>query len=371
VSAVGIVTLGGYTNFGNRLQNYALQEVLKSLGVERVEAIHGLPRAESRLVRAKRLALTPPQALFERIRQRGAGIRPDTYSCPPERQAAIRAFSEEFIHSAPSGFQDMGGDELARYGHFVVGSDQVWNPAYTHVNPGWFLSFAPASKRIAYAASFGVPSIPQYAAGRYRKGLRGLTAVSVREERASELVRELTGMDAPVVLDPSMALDPDRWKELARRPERLSQGGYVAKFMLAAGDGTPASGADLSGVEAFARKKGLEVVDLHDPVDAELLAMGPLEFIGAVQGSELVVTDSFHTAVFAVLFHRPFLLVGRGAMNSRFETLLSHTGLTGRFLAEAEDLDEAAEIDWAAVEARLATAREKSLRFLIAAVAGR
>ncbi|AQP45752.1 polysaccharide pyruvyl transferase family protein [Tessaracoccus flavus] len=364
MSAVGIVTLGGYTNFGNRLQNYALQEVLKSLGVERVEAIDGLPRAESRLVRAKRLALTPPQELFERVRQRGAGIRPDTYSSPPERQAAIRAFSEEFIQVAPAGFQDMSTEELALYSHFVVGSDQVWNPAYTHANPEWFLSFAPEGRRIAYAASFGVPSIPKYAAGRYRNGLRGLTTVSVREERASELVRELAGLDAQVVLDPTMVLEPSRWHELARRPHRLSGGGYVAKFMLAAGDGTPASGADLSGVEGFARRKDLEIVDLHDPIDPELLAMGPLEFIGAIQGSELVVTDSFHTAVFAVLFHRPFLLVGRGGMNSRFETLLSHTGLTDRFLAQADNLDGATEIDWSAVDDRLATARSKSLGFL-------
>ena len=28
---IGIITLNGYVNYGNRLQNYALQEVLKSL----------------------------------------------------------------------------------------------------------------------------------------------------------------------------------------------------------------------------------------------------------------------------------------------------------------------------------------------------
>ena len=31
---VGILTLNGYQNYGNRLQNYAVQEVIKSLGFE-------------------------------------------------------------------------------------------------------------------------------------------------------------------------------------------------------------------------------------------------------------------------------------------------------------------------------------------------
>src|SRR5699024_7652075 len=35
---VGIITLNGYFNYGNRLQNYALQEILKDLGFE-VETI--------------------------------------------------------------------------------------------------------------------------------------------------------------------------------------------------------------------------------------------------------------------------------------------------------------------------------------------
>lgn len=371
MSAVAIVTLGGYTNFGNRLQNFALQETLLSLGATTVETLHGVPRGESRSVKAQRLALTAlsrPQELLGRIRGRRSAAGPDRYTCPPERQDAIRAFSDEFIRQAPTAFKDMGQADFDRYSHFVVGSDQVWNPAYTHVNPEWFLSFAPRGRRIAYAASFGIPSVPRYAASRYRRGLRGLAAVSVREERASAMVRELAGVDAPVVLDPTMLLAPGRWSGLARRPRRLSGGGYVAKFMLGAGDRTPAAGVDTSGIVEYARKHEMEMVDLHDPIDPELLSMGPLEFIGAVQGSELVVTDSFHTAVFAVLFHRPFLLVLRGAMNSRFEALLSQVGLGNRLLAQHSEVENATPINWDDVDARLVAAREESLRFLAASL---
>src|SRR5690625_2987131 len=38
MAKIGIITLNGYFNYGNRLQNYALQEMLKDLGFE-VETI--------------------------------------------------------------------------------------------------------------------------------------------------------------------------------------------------------------------------------------------------------------------------------------------------------------------------------------------
>ena len=366
MSAVAIVTLGGYTNFGNRLQNFALQETLLSLGATTVETLHGVPRGESRSVKAQRLALTAlarPRELLGRIRGRRSGAGPDRYTCPPERQDAIRAFSDEFIRQAPTAFKDMGQADFDRYSHFVVGSDQVWNPAYTHVNPEWFLSFAPRGRRIAYAASFGIPSVPRYAASRYRRGLRGLAAVSVREERASAMVRELAGLDAPVVLDPTMLLTPGRWSGLAQRPQVLEPESYVAKFMLSAGDSASGETADLAPVDEHARRHQLRIVDLHDPVEEELVALGPLGFIGAIEDAALVVTDSFHAAVFSILFHRPFFLVQRGAMNSRFETLLAHAGLQA-LPSAPRNLLHLTKVDWESVDMRLETMRQKSVEFL-------
>ena len=76
------------------------------------------------------------------------------------------------------------------------------------------------------------------------------------------------------------------------------------------------------------------------------------------------MTDSFHAAVFSILFHRPFLLVQRGAMNSRFETLLAHAGLQDRLLASVADVGGSLEIDWAPVDERIEAIRDSSLSFL-------
>ena len=372
MSSVGIVTITGATNFGNRLQNFALQEVLLTLGCDRVETIAGLPTAETRPLKVRRIVSTAVERRGEyvnRLLRRGSRPARDTYTCPPERRRVIREFTDQYIVTSATRYGPaQGGISLAeRFDHVVVGSDQVWNPAFTHANTEWFLDFARREQRVAYAASFGVPSIPDYLQKRFREGIRGFDALSVREHQAARVVEGLTGSTPPVVLDPTMLLGRARWEELAEQPASLVDLGYVATFMLASGDGGATEGADLAAVRGYAHRNGLQLVDLHDPAPGELRALGPLGFIGAIRGASLVVTDSFHAAVFATLFHRPFLLVQRGAMNSRFDTLLDHTGLTGRMLSEAQDFRAVVDIDWDAVDKRLEEKRTESVAFLVKA----
>ena len=85
------------------------------------------------------------------------------------------------------------------------------------------------------------------------------------------MVRELAGLDAPVVLDPTMLLTGDAWAELAQRPQGLEPESYVAKFMLSSGDSPSGETADLASVEEHARRHELRIVDLHDPVEEELV----------------------------------------------------------------------------------------------------
>jgi hypothetical protein len=365
---VGIVTLSGDTNYGNRLQNFALQEAILSLGVPVVESIDGLPRHERSGAKARRLLSTGYGRRRELLaRAVGSGDRvQDLHVTPPARRAAIQRFSDRYIQAAPASFTTDGStsDLTGRYSSFVVGSDQVWNPAFTHGNMEWFLDFARPQQRIAYAASIGVPDIPSYLRGRFRKGFRLIRALSVREHRASQTVQDLTGRIPPVVLDPTMLLPVPRWRSLAARPEGLDRDGYIATFTLSAGDTTAGSRPEFPALDSYSRRRGLPVVDLYSPDNNELAALGPEGFLGAIEGAALLVTDSFHAAVFATLFHRPFLLVPRGAMNSRFETLLRHTGLTGRLLAETTHLEHSIDVDWADVDDRLEATRSRSLDFL-------
>lgn len=369
MSKVGIVTLGGNTNYGNRLQNFALQEAVASLGHNVVETLHGLPRGEDRLTKARRRISTfvggRRQQELNWRRALGRSPRVDMHVCPPERQQAISDFASSHIRSADQAFGDVEPAVLARsYDRFVVGSDQVWNPAFTHGNKEWFLTFAERTQRVAYAASFGIPTVPDYLTARYREGLRGIPRVSVREHAGATIVRQLTGLTPPVVLDPTLLLPPNEWDVRATLPAGLTGRRYVLVFLLASGDRGSVSSVDLSLIESHARRRELELIDMNSPQDRAVLAWSPLEFLGAIRGAELVVTDSFHAAVFSHVFNRPFLIAQRGDMNSRFETLLGHSGITGVSLAEVTDVDRACDIDWTQVNGRLDSRRQESLDFL-------
>lgn len=366
---VGIVTLPGDNNLGNRLQNYALQEAIFELGFHHVETIEGLPRDESPLLRLQRLAATgyARRAEISRklLRQNDAPA-PDLHLSSPERYHAISQFTDEFIRQAPQKFprSEPAKHFIERYHGFVLGSDQVWNPAFTHANPEWFLSFARPEQRIAYAASMGISQLPNYLRSRYRRGIAGIGSLSVREERAAQIIQELTGLVAPVVLDPTMLLSSERWKSFALPWTPEKPGNYLVTFMLSSGDTKAEPQGEHFHVEKIARELDLEVFDLFAEEESHVRAVGPREFLGAIRDAQLVITDSFHAAVFATLFHKPFFLVSRGDMNSRFDTLLHHTGLTHRMLLDVSDLDASRLIDWDSVDQRLSTARDRSLTFL-------
>lgn len=187
--------------------------------------------------------------------------------------------------------------------------------------------------------------------------------VSVREQRAAQMVRELTGREVPVVLDPTMLPIPAEWESLAETPQSLTGGGYVAEFFL----GT-ATDEEMRPVHQFAAARGLDRVDLRSDTPEDLAVMGPLEFIGAIKASSLLVTDSFHAAVFATIFRVPYLLKGRGAMNSRFDTLLQKSGLSMPRWETVKELEASIDIDWDAVHQNIARERAQSLDYLRSAL---
>lgn len=92
--------------------------------------------------------------------------------------------------------------EIYKYYAFVCGSDQIWNPNWSTNCDKDFLTFAPIGKRISYAASFGVEKIRSEKVQEYKKYISEIDYLSVRENSGAQLVSELTGKRAEIVLDP-------------------------------------------------------------------------------------------------------------------------------------------------------------------------
>lgn len=325
-------------NYGNRLQNYALQTVLAARGHE-VESLH----------KVKPCVLRTVKRALCRWRQ---GIPVVRY----------HSFNKQFIrHSKGVVAVDYCSPGLGDcYDKFVIGSDQVWNPLFGSNGPADYLPGVAFSKKIAYAASFGVTSLGEAEADVARL-LCDIPFISMREHAGAEIVERLTGRPVPVVLDPTMLLSPDEWTRVARKPAKVTEGApFVFKYAL---------GDDVHNekIQSIARDMGAKVVDVRD----RRLRIGPSEFVWLAAHAAAVCTDSFHGCVFALLHHKPLCLFERASkidMSSRMDTLCELFGMAC-CRESSEDFDMHG-MDWEAFEARLAHLRSFSQNWLDAALAG-
>ena len=200
---VGIATIVGQANYGNRLQNYALDSVLRSLGFDTVTFNDPLQVSFS----IKHWVKQEVKRIF--------GLR-DGYMLRRFRQ--FGKWDKRHLR-----WQDYHRASDCDY--VVLGSDQIWNPDFWFVREAldfYFGAFAEPQKRIAYAASIGVDQIPKELEDKYIQELSALKSISVRETQGAQIIQNLTGRSVPVVLDPTMLLTEQAWTALEKKPNYMT-----------------------------------------------------------------------------------------------------------------------------------------------------
>ena len=250
-----------------------------------------------------------------------------------------------------------------RYDYFVAGSDQVWNPNYNFDSSIHFLEFAEEKKRVAYAPSFGVSSIPEIHKRRYSNWLKGIPNLSVREDDGAMIVRELTGIKIPVVVDPTILLTKEDWQKVAKAAANKPKQSYLLTYFLG---GVPFKYKKQ--IEKIAKENNLKIINLGDIKESETYKTGPSEYIDYISSCSILCTDSFHGTVFAILFEKPFIVYERNrsasSMFSRIETLLRKFKLEDRIADYAHNLENVFDMDYSHVTSMLEEERKMGLEFL-------
>ena len=258
----------------------------------------------------------------------------------------------------------------------LSGSDQIWNPKIFpdgRFDPVFFGAFS-HKRKIAYAPSFGIPRIPDGMEEELRTYLESFSHLSVRERQGQGIVRDITGKDVPVVLDPTLLLERTDWAAAAR--DGGAGRGYILCYCISRPD------ALAPYIRRLAEETGLPVVQLCGvrqkvhPKARCILSAGPAEFLGLFRDAAYVCTNSFHGTVFSVQFQKPFFTAVAPAEmaapeSSRTFSLLSRLGLGERIIGKGDTADLTAPIDWAAVGERLGRERKLSLDYLRCALEDR
>lgn len=216
-------------------------------------------------------------------------------------------------------------------------------------------------KRIAYAASFGVDEIPENRLEEYEHFLKGFAAISVREKQAVKIVEQFEGCYAECVLDPTLLLTKDRWKELARIPQVKEK--YVLKYLL---------GEEQSTCDRLIEKicGNIKVIDIKKLLSGKGEVIGPEEFLGFVLNAELICTDSFHASVFSTIFEKPFVIFERRDfekdMSSRLDNLCDMLVLKEhRYSSDEFEMDKVMKPNYNQTVILLEEERKKSLKYLM------
>lgn len=310
---IAIITLVGFFNYGNRLQNYAVYKVLKNLGYESISFTFRKCKFEvERSILLKWKFHEATEYLFKKKR--------GTWKVKKGRQLAFEYFTHKYIPTE----QVYSLEELQEKADvFVLGSDQVWNPTWycDYDKDFYLLTFAKPEQKICFSPSFGLEKLPDEWVPWFSEKLREFTDISVREQAGAKIIRELIGREAQVLLDPTMLLDKNEWMKIARRPRNVKTNRpYVLTYFL--GKRPVQADTDIKNIQ---NTQNIQVYNLLDKGQPDIYASGPSEFIYLISRASIVLTDSFHACVFSFIFNRPFLVyerTGGPEMGSRITTLL-------------------------------------------------
>ena len=367
---VALLSFHNAYNYGAALQAYALQEATEELGVQS-EYINYVNEH-------RRTAYDMNCQFREAIQKKNYARAVRVLLGTPfikSRGAKFKRFYREFLRKTEKIYHcSSEAQELNDlYDKFIVGSDQVWNTENNGEDTAYLLDFIQdPMKKVSYSSSFGMSRIPERFQEKYRQCIMQIGRLAVRENAGVKIVKELTGREAHLVLDPVFLVDAEQWNKLCGPEKRLrkkyvffytNNGGQIKDFI--------STGYSMKEVHSHILSSYVTPKDFLKPSVKVRVSMSPNDFLREIASAELVVTASFHCLAFAILYHKPFcvILTGNRGKDERLLNLLEITGLKSRIITAdttAEQINET--IDFSRVDQLLKPYLDYSKEYLRRAV---
>jgi polysaccharide pyruvyl transferase WcaK-like protein len=332
--SVAIITIHFGTNHGSVLQAYALSNYLDSIGYnaeiidyvpERYKVWNSLVKKRSNKYPLPVIIAYYPIAFCKSFRVR------NKFECFVKKNLNLtkRYSSKQALQKEPP--------EADVY---ITGSDQVWNNDYNGNDEfSYYLDFTTDdAKRIAYAASFGKEDI---ADSNYlsvvKSHLQTFDAISVRESNAQYILNKI-GINSVHVVDPVFLRTQQQWKEFGTKYPKKEK--YTLVYVM---DGIYNELLEYAYKIKKETGNSIYVVSFtkikDNRIDKSFHLADPKDFVGLIDNSDIVVTNSFHGTAFSVLFQKRFITIGKEKYNSRILSLLTKLKLENHFVPTGDNCD--------------------------------
>lgn len=318
---IGLLTIFRCVNYGAVLQALALKHMLERLFPDAtVEVINHLMDPRDNHLLGK--VTNPNTPWLQRWRNKRKFkknfYRPDLFEVRREKTIQLintALHPTEQLFKTPESLRD-----LPSYDVVVVGSDQIWNPILNHdfkTNQYLCTTLPEHQRRVSYAASFGIGTLPESVKDEFRAALLKFNAITVREETGANICEALLDKRPPVVVDPTMLLDEREWRTILASlgyNQVTSDKDYIFAYWVR----MPIQ-ADIDALSAHAQSLGMPI---HLCVAGQLPKLNfpanvlpktdaaPHDWLAHLAASKGVITDGFHGLQFAVNFSKPVLALG-------------------------------------------------------------
>lgn len=266
--------------------------------------------------------------------------------------------------------KNISGDYFA----IISGSDQVWNPNVAR--KGFFQSDIDGNCiKISYAASIARNSLSKRELSVMVPLIDRFDSISVRENSAKKILDKYVKKNICEVIDPTFLITKEEWGKLLNPPEEKREK-YALVFFFSD------SLKYREKLGAICEQKNMKIKFIphtngyrkNDELGRceRFYTAGPLDFLELVRDAEYVFTDSFHGAVFSIIFQKKFFVFkrdkeGRISKNTRLIDLLNKFELENRLVNSVFELEEKIDnkIDYNLVKEKLEIYTKESEKFLI------
>jgi hypothetical protein len=366
---IGILTFHTMDNYGCVFQVYALQEVVKQLNYGSVEIIDYQNQYINETYRLFKISNRNSAASYIKCIFDNILFSAHRYLL----KIKYRKFRDKYINI--SARQYLNSKDINGYDVYIVGSDQVWNNEITKDDETFYLGFCEKkAKKIAYGASLGFYDINSTQLAMLKRHIDNIDYISVREDNAVKTLTPLTTKKVTQVLDPVLLVNQELWDSFIKI-NRIAKP-YLVLYRIVANDEL----YDIA--NAIAQQLHLQVIYIHFHVQLAKIkdysnkpnkygfknvrCVGPQEFLTLVKNAKYVVTNSFHTTIFSIIFNKNFVVIPHEKTGARVTSLLTILKLNERIIANHNQISDKFnfEVDYRMVNEILIKEKENSMEFL-------